>query len=135
MYGEIRHGPRRIDTDRGEIELPIVCDWEHRPRQKICHETGRHALTRTDRVPLDRKLVGYVTDGAASFEGAVVWHGGEYAGYVTSAMWSPVLEKGIAMGWLLSFAGEFPSRVTIEGLDAAVVAPHFYDPEGVRPRA
>ena len=36
----------RVAADRGEIELPIVCDWENRPRQKICHETGRHALTR-----------------------------------------------------------------------------------------
>ena len=32
--------------DRGEIELPIACDWANRPRQKICHESGRHALTR-----------------------------------------------------------------------------------------
>lgn len=31
--------------DTGQVELPIVCDWANRPRQKICHETGRHALT------------------------------------------------------------------------------------------
>jgi tRNA pseudouridine32 synthase/23S rRNA pseudouridine746 synthase len=30
----------------GEVDLPIVCDWERRPRQKICHEHGRSALTR-----------------------------------------------------------------------------------------
>ena len=39
------------------------------------------------------------------------------------------------MGWLLSFDGEFPTTATIEGLEATVVAPHFYDPEGERPRA
>ncbi|MEP1470596.1 MAG: pseudouridine synthase [Halieaceae bacterium] len=36
----------QVESDCGEVELPIVCDWENRPRQKICHETGRHALTR-----------------------------------------------------------------------------------------
>lgn len=35
----------RPTHDTGQVELPIVCDWANRPRQKICHETGRHALT------------------------------------------------------------------------------------------
>ena len=30
---------------KGEVDLPIVVDWPNRPLQKICHETGRHALT------------------------------------------------------------------------------------------
>ncbi|MFV0276543.1 MAG: pseudouridine synthase, partial [Parahaliea sp.] len=34
------------ERDQGEIDLPIVCDWARRPRQKICHEQGRQALTR-----------------------------------------------------------------------------------------
>jgi len=29
----------------GEIDLPLVVDWPNRPRQKICHETGRAAQT------------------------------------------------------------------------------------------
>jgi len=32
--------------DEGEVDLPIACDWPRRPLQKICHEHGRHALTR-----------------------------------------------------------------------------------------
>ncbi len=35
-----------IGQDSGEIDLPITCDWANRPRQKICHENGRSALTR-----------------------------------------------------------------------------------------
>jgi len=35
-----------VREDRGEIDLPIACDWENRPRQIICHERGRSALTR-----------------------------------------------------------------------------------------
>jgi len=32
--------------DSGEINLPIASDWANRPRQMICHERGRSALTR-----------------------------------------------------------------------------------------
>ncbi|MDC3127994.1 pseudouridine synthase [Paracoccaceae bacterium] len=29
----------------GLIDLPLVVDWENRPRQMVCHETGKLALT------------------------------------------------------------------------------------------
>ena len=29
----------------GLIDLPLVVDWENRPRQMVCHETGKRALT------------------------------------------------------------------------------------------
>ena len=35
-----------VRQDRGEIDLPIAPDWSNRPRQKICHERGKQALTR-----------------------------------------------------------------------------------------
>jgi tRNA pseudouridine32 synthase/23S rRNA pseudouridine746 synthase len=35
-----------VAVDAGEVDLPIVCDWERRPLQKICHEHGRSAYTR-----------------------------------------------------------------------------------------
>ena len=35
-----------IVTQRsGLIDLPLVVDWENRPRQMVCHETGKRALT------------------------------------------------------------------------------------------
>jgi tRNA pseudouridine32 synthase/23S rRNA pseudouridine746 synthase len=30
----------------GEIDLPLICDWPNRPRQKVCFQTGKPALTR-----------------------------------------------------------------------------------------
>ncbi len=36
----------RVECDEGEIDLPIACDWANRPRQKICHDGGKTALTR-----------------------------------------------------------------------------------------
>lgn len=35
-----------VAQDSGEIDLPIYPDWPNRPRQKICHENGKRALTR-----------------------------------------------------------------------------------------
>ena len=29
----------------GEIDLPLIVDWPNRPRQKVCHDTGKPALT------------------------------------------------------------------------------------------
>jgi tRNA pseudouridine32 synthase/23S rRNA pseudouridine746 synthase len=34
-----------VADDRGSIELPIARDWENRPRQKICAQTGKSAQT------------------------------------------------------------------------------------------
>jgi tRNA pseudouridine32 synthase/23S rRNA pseudouridine746 synthase len=35
-----------VVQDEGEIDLPIAPDWSDRPRQKICRERGKDALTR-----------------------------------------------------------------------------------------
>lgn len=34
------------EVDEGEVDLPLIVDWPNRPRQKVCHETGRAAQTR-----------------------------------------------------------------------------------------
>ncbi len=36
----------RVPLDAGDIQLPIAPDWANRPRQVICHERGKAALTR-----------------------------------------------------------------------------------------
>ena len=38
--------------DSGQVDLPLVCDWPNRPRQMVCHATGKAALT--DYVVLER---------------------------------------------------------------------------------
>lgn len=30
---------------KGRIDLPLTVDWPNRPRQKVCHDTGRPAVT------------------------------------------------------------------------------------------
>ena len=29
----------------GEVDLPLIVDWPNRPRQMVCHDTGKPALT------------------------------------------------------------------------------------------
>jgi len=38
VYGKLKH-------DSGEINLPLICDWPNRPKQKVCHEHGKPSTT------------------------------------------------------------------------------------------
>lgn len=29
----------------GQVDLPLIVDWPNRPLQKVCHDTGRNAVT------------------------------------------------------------------------------------------
>ena len=32
-------------AEKGVIDLPLICDWPNRPKQKVCFETGKAAQT------------------------------------------------------------------------------------------
>ncbi len=34
------------EQDEGDINLPLICDWPNRPRQKVCFEQGKPSQTR-----------------------------------------------------------------------------------------
>ena len=42
-YEALVHGRPR--DDEGAIDLPLVVDWPNRPRQVVCHDTGKASLT------------------------------------------------------------------------------------------
>ncbi|MHA6262996.1 RluA family pseudouridine synthase [Arenibacterium sp. CAU 1754] len=35
----------RLEPKTGTVDLPLIVDWENRPRQMVCHETGKLAVT------------------------------------------------------------------------------------------
>lgn len=35
----------RLEPAQGLVDLPLIVDWPNRPRQMVCHETGRPAQT------------------------------------------------------------------------------------------
>ncbi len=34
-----------MSEDAGQVDLPLICDWPNRPRQMVCLNTGKPALT------------------------------------------------------------------------------------------
>ena len=36
----------RLEAPSGEVDLPLICDWPNRPRQKVDHLSGKRSLTR-----------------------------------------------------------------------------------------
>ncbi|CDL79393.1 bifunctional tRNA pseudouridine(32) synthase/23S rRNA pseudouridine(746) synthase RluA [Xenorhabdus cabanillasii] len=35
----------KLEQEQGLVDLPLICDWPNRPKQKICFETGKSAQT------------------------------------------------------------------------------------------
>jgi tRNA pseudouridine32 synthase/23S rRNA pseudouridine746 synthase len=35
----------RLEPAQGTVDLPLIVDWPNRPRQMVCHKTGRPAQT------------------------------------------------------------------------------------------
>ena len=146
-FGIAPHGLQalmQLRLEKGHILVGQDTDYDSTPR-RIRHEwavnldsgdfIGRHAVIRTDRLPLDRLLVGLESVEPPPHEGAVVWRDDDYAGYVTSSTWSPVLQRSIMLAWLYAFEGEFPDEVRVDGALARRSQVPFYDPEGSRARA
>ena len=50
-YYAIAHGCP--EPQAGSIDLPLIADWPNRPRQKVCHETGKSALTHYEVISSD----------------------------------------------------------------------------------
>ncbi len=142
------HGLQTLLTlrlEKGHIIVGQDTDFDSTPR-RIAHEwavkldketdfIGRQAVIRTNKLPLDKQLVGFEMAGRAPIEGATIWYEGEFAGHVTSSGWSPLLNKAVLLGWLDLFEGQLPDEVTIEGRLARRVETPFYDKEGHRARA
>ena len=138
-----------LRLEKGHIIVGQDSDYDSTPR-RLHHEwmvndkkteefIGRIALNRTNRIDLDKQLVGFEMAGNSHAErppeGSIVWHDGEYAGYVTSSTYSPALGKSVMLGWLYLVDGELPTDVTINERPAKRAATPFYDKEASRARA
>lgn len=133
----------KLRLEKGHLIVGQDTDFDSTPR-RLHHEwavnlnkpdfVGKQAIQRTNKLPLDRQLVGFEMEGPAPSEGAVLWNGNDYAGYLTSSAYSPVLRKSVMLGWLRLFDGELPREVSIDKRAARRVAMPFYDPEGSRAR-
>jgi sarcosine oxidase subunit alpha len=134
----------KLRLEKGHVIVGQDTDFDTTPR-RIDMEwavkldkpdfVGKQGVVRTNKVPLDKQLVGLELEGPAPIEGAVLWHGNEYAGYVTSSSASPGLGKAVMLGWVKVFNGQLPEALTVDGRTAKRVSIPFYDKEGDRARA
>ncbi|WP_105169064.1 bifunctional tRNA pseudouridine(32) synthase/23S rRNA pseudouridine(746) synthase RluA [Pseudoalteromonas sp. T1lg23B] len=35
----------KLAQQTGSVDLPLICDWPNRPKQMVCHDTGKPSLT------------------------------------------------------------------------------------------
>ena len=134
----------KLRLEKGHIIVGQDTDFDSTVR-RIDHEwavkmekeefLGRPAVVRTDKVPLDKMLVGLEMEEDSAFEGAVIYYGETFAGAVTSYTWSPILNKAVMLGWVDFYDGVLPTEVTINGHTARRVELPFYDKEGGRAKA
>lgn len=134
----------QLRLEKGHVIVGQDTDFDSTPR-RIHHEwavkldkpefLGRQAVVRTNKVPLDRQLVGLEMDLPAPMEGAVVWNGTDYAGTVASSTASHSLGKAVMLAWIWLTNGSLPDSVTIDGRTARRAELPFYDPGDERSRA
>ena len=122
-----------MDTELDTTPRRIGMDWAVKMDKPDF--IGKRALERTSRFPLDKRSMGLVMDGPPPEEGTIIRSGSDYAGYVTSARFSPVLGHPVMLGWVRLEAGEPLGDLTIDGRSATVAPIPFHDPEGARARA
>jgi glycine cleavage system aminomethyltransferase T len=123
-----------MDTESDSTPRRLGLDWAVKFEKPDF--IGRQALLRSYRHPLEKRSVGLVMEGPTPEEGSIIRSGNEYAGYVTSSRFSPVLGHPVMLGWVATDDGGSPvGDLSIDGRAARVASRPFYDPEGHRARA
>ena len=134
-----------ITFDTNPFEIGMGYDWMVNLNQEADF-IGKAALTRIKREGVRRKLAGVEIggEGLGSYvDGSMVdffpvYHGGSRVGHVTSACYSPRLEKNIGYAMLPVELTEFGTRVEVETpferTDAVVVPKPFIDPAKDAPK-
>ena len=120
-----------MDTELDTTPRRVGMDWAARMDKPSF--IGRAALERTAKLPDERRLHGFTMDGEAPTEGSPIFVGDDIVGHVSGSWASPALRRSVMLGWLKR--RPYPDRVRIDGREAVVAPPPFYDPEGHRARA
>jgi sarcosine oxidase subunit alpha len=120
-----------MDSELDSTPRRLGMDWAVRMDKPFF--IGQPALERTGRLPDERRLTGFTMPGLAPIEGSPILVGDDIVGHVTGSWTSPALGRAVMLGWLKRTP--YPERVVIDGREAVLTRPPFYDPEGRRARA
>lgn len=121
------------DTMPDDTPAKLGLAWAVTPGKTFA---ASRALERLAETPPDRRLVGLAFDrGGAELRGVPLRSGGHIVGRVTSAGWSPTLERSIGLGWIRREpSGDVSDALRADHVTARVVPTPFLDPEGDRLR-
>ncbi len=140
----------RLRLESGRVVIGRDTDYDSTPRRLGLERAidlhkgdfvGRQAVLRTNRQPLDKRLVLLRTgdpprrDGgeAPSVEGAAIHDGDRYVGHVTSDAGTTAGGGALMRGWLHPDArGVLPRKVTVDGRSALRIDGPTRDPEAER---
>jgi sarcosine oxidase subunit alpha len=137
-----------VGQDTDALSSPPGAGLERMVRLAKPQFHGREALLRLKDIGSKTRLVGFTfpdgtgpradNDWARQLEGCQVVEQGRPVGRVTSARYSPTLEKYVGLAWVpeAQAAAGKPFSIRRDGRDviAVVVPTPFYDPEGKRLR-
>jgi len=129
-----------VGQDTDALSNPLEADLAWAVKFDKPDFIGRRALTFSKEGGISKSLIGFeVLHGPVPEEGNQAVHNGRSIGRVTSARFSPYLNKTIGLAWLPTSRakeGE-PFWIRSKGthVSASVVTKPFYDPEGGRMKA
>ncbi|HLJ68429.1 MAG TPA: 2Fe-2S iron-sulfur cluster-binding protein [Chloroflexota bacterium] len=121
------------DTDFDATPGKLHMSWAVRMEKPWF--VGKQGIERANSHDPLRQLVAVSFPGRAPREGAPLRADGKLVGYLTSSAWSPVLERGVSLGWVSRVDGAFPTELESDGIAGHAVDQPFYDPQGERLRA
>jgi sarcosine oxidase subunit alpha len=135
-----------VGQDTDALSDPLGAGLERMVRFGKPQFHGREALLRLQDLGRRSRLIGFHlpegpapkgdNDWARQLEGCQIVEQGRPVGRVTSARFSPTLEKYIGLAWVpegrAAMGGRFLIRCNASELPALVVPVPFYDPEGKR---
>jgi sarcosine oxidase subunit alpha len=134
---EKRHVIIGVDTDALTSPYEAGMGWvvKHEKNDFI----GKFALGKLEGAPAQQSLVGFtMSANEIPEDGAAILVNGALAGRVTSARYSPAVQKAIGLGWVTAGSAAEGSgievRVNGSPVKATVTQHVFYDPDGARLR-
>ena len=134
---EKRHVIVGVDTDALTSPYEAGMGWV--VKQDKDDFIGKFALGKLAGAPAQQSLVGFtMSANEIPEDGAAILVNGALAGRVTSARYSPAVQKAIGLGWVTAGSANegagIEVRVAGRPVKATITQHVFYDPEGARLR-
>ncbi|WP_234057173.1 bifunctional tRNA pseudouridine(32) synthase/23S rRNA pseudouridine(746) synthase RluA [Yersinia ruckeri] len=114
-----------LEQDEGLIDLPLICDWPNRPKQKVCYETGKSAQTEYQVLCRD-------ADGSTRVKLSPITGRSHQLRVHMLAMGHPILGDGF---YAHSEAKAMASRLQLHAQELCITHPEFGTPMHFRSEA